>query len=58
MFTGNILLVFERYMSIYIIAGVFIIIKEVLIHTVNASTKTGVVYSYKVLVTIRAGFAL
>jgi hypothetical protein len=45
-------------MPIYIIASVFIIIKRVLIHTINASIKTGVVYSYKVLVAIGASLAL
>jgi hypothetical protein len=45
-------------MPIYIIAGVFITIKEVLIHIVNTSTKTGVIYSYEVLVTIGASLTL
>jgi hypothetical protein len=45
-------------MPIYIITGVFIIIRGVLIHTVNTSTKTGAVYSYEVLVAIGAGLAL
>jgi hypothetical protein len=45
-------------MPIYIITSVFITIKGVLIHTVNASTKTGAIYSYKVLVAIKASLAL
>jgi hypothetical protein len=45
-------------MPIYIITGVFITIKGVLIHTVNTSTKTGVIYSYKVLVAIKASLVL
>jgi hypothetical protein len=44
-------------MLIYIIAGVFITIKRVLMHTVNANTKTGAIYSYKVLVAIGASLA-
>jgi hypothetical protein len=45
-------------MLIYIITSVFITIKEVLIHTINASIKTSAVYSYKVLVAIKASLAL
>jgi len=45
-------------MLIYIITSVFIIIKRVLIHTINTNTKTGVVYSYKVLVIIGASLIL
>jgi len=45
-------------MLIYIITSVFIIIRGVLIYTVNTSTKTGVVYGYKVLVAIRASLIL
>jgi hypothetical protein len=58
MLTSNILLILKRYMPIYTIAGVFITIKEILIHTVNTSTKTSVIYSYEVLVAIRASLAL
>ena len=58
MLVGSLLLVLGRYMPIYIIAGVFMTIKGVLIHTVNTSTKTGVIYSYEVLVAIKASLVL
>jgi hypothetical protein len=45
-------------MLIYIIASVFITIKRVLMHTININTKTGVVYSYKVLIAIGASLIL
>ena len=45
-------------MPIYIITGIFIIIRGVLIYTINTSTKTGIVYSYEVLVVIRASLIL
>jgi hypothetical protein len=45
-------------MPIYIITGIFIIIKEVFIYIINTSTKTGIVYSYKVLVIIGASLIL
>jgi hypothetical protein len=45
-------------MPIYIIASVFIIIKGVFIYIINASIKTGAIYSYKVLVAIKASLAL
>jgi hypothetical protein len=58
MLVGSLLLVLGRYMPIYIIAGVFMTIKGVLIYTVNASTKTGAIYSYEVLVAIEASLVL
>jgi hypothetical protein len=45
-------------MPIYIITGVFIIIRGVLIYTINTSTNTGTVYGYEVLVVIRASLLL
>jgi hypothetical protein len=45
-------------MPIYIIASVFIIIKGALIYTINASIKISAIYSYKVLVVIRASLIL
>jgi len=45
-------------MPIYIIASVFITIGGVLMHTINTSTNTGAVYSYKVLVAIGASLLL
>jgi hypothetical protein len=58
MLASGLLLVLGQYMPIYIIAGVFITIRGVLMHTVNASTKTGAIYSYKVLIAIKASLAL
>jgi MFS family permease len=58
MLAGGLLPVLGRYMPIYIIAGVFMTIGGVLMHTVDASTKTGAVYGYEVLVAIGAGLAL
>jgi hypothetical protein len=58
MLIGGLLLVLRQYMPIYIIVGVFIIIKGVLIYIINVSTKTSVVYSYKVLIAIGASLIL
>jgi MFS family permease len=58
MLAGGLLPVLGRYMPLYIIAGVFMTIGGVLMHTVDASTKTGAVYGYEVLVAIGAGLAL
>jgi hypothetical protein len=58
MLASGLLLVLGQYMLIYIIASVFIAIRRVFMHTVNASTKTGAIYSYKVLVAIKASLAL
>ncbi|KAF4634581.1 hypothetical protein G7Y89_g3528 [Cudoniella acicularis] len=58
MLAGGLLLVLGRYMPIYIIAGVFMTIGGVLMHTVDASTNTGAVYGYEVLVAIGAGLSL
>jgi hypothetical protein len=55
---GSLLLVLGQYILIYIITSVFIIIRGVLMYTINTSTKTGVVYSYEVLVVIGAGLVL
>jgi hypothetical protein len=45
-------------MSIYIIISVFIIIREVFIYIINTSTNINIVYSYKVLVIIKASLLL
>jgi hypothetical protein len=58
MLVGGLLLVLGQYMPIYIITGVFITIRGVLMYTVDTSTKTGAVYGYEVLVAIRASLAL
>jgi hypothetical protein len=58
MLASDLLLILGQYMPIYIIASVFITIKGVLIHTVNASTKTGAIYGYEGLITIGANLAL
>lgn len=58
MLVGGLLPLLGRYMPIYMIAGVFIAIGGTFIYTVNASTKTGVIYGYEVLVAIGVGLVL
>jgi hypothetical protein len=58
MLVDSLLLVLGRYMPIYIITSVFIIIRGALIYTINTSTNTGTVYDYEVLVVIRASLLL
>jgi hypothetical protein len=58
MFTGGLLPILGRYMPIYIIAGIFMTIGGALMHTVDANTKSGVIYGYNVLIAIGAGLAL
>jgi Na+/melibiose symporter-like transporter len=58
MFSGALLPVIGRYQPFYIISGVFIAVGAALMHTVDASTSTGKIYGFEVLMALGAGLTM